>query len=147
MTAEIKTGVIVPLHKDAQARAEDICARLDSFTANIYEIPALVIKAHQAKDWEALGYPDWRTYVAERYGTRLVKLNRAVRRDWAGEFKAAGMSTREIAPITNVSWRKGNAGRATNGGPALAGMIMGIITIIIAVGLAILVGLSLPGSG
>lgn len=46
-----------------------------------------------------------------------------------------------------LGWRKGRNGRATNGGPALAGMIMGIITIVIAVGLAILVGLSLPSSG
>jgi hypothetical protein len=46
-----------------------------------------------------------------------------------------------------LGWRKGRARRATNGGPALAGMIMGIITIVIAIGLAILVGMSLPTSG
>jgi hypothetical protein len=43
-----------------------------------------------------------------------------------------------------LGWTKSRKGRATNGGPALAGMIMGIITIVVAVGLAIAVGLSLP---
>ena len=46
-----------------------------------------------------------------------------------------------------LGWRKGRVGRATNGGLALAGMIMGIITIVIAIGLAIAVGMSLPASG
>ena len=46
-----------------------------------------------------------------------------------------------------LGWRKGRTSRATNAGLALAGLIMGIITIVIAIGLAIAVGLAIPSSG
>src|SRR5437016_318820 len=91
------------LRDHAQTRAENIRTRLDSLTANINEIPVLIQEAYQAGDWQALGYPDWPAYVHEEYGTHIIKLDKAVRRKWARDLKAVGMSTREIAPVTNVS--------------------------------------------
>jgi len=102
LMAEISTGGVA-LRDDAQTRAENIRTRLESLTANFNEIPVLIEEAYRAKDWEALGYPDWPSYVHSQYDTHIIELDKAVRRKWARDLKAVGLTTREIAPVTNVS--------------------------------------------
>src|SRR5215468_4478117 len=102
LMAEISTGGVA-LRDDAQTRAENIRTRLESLTANFNEIPVLIEEAYRAKDWEALGYPDWPSYVHGQYDMHMIKLDKAVRRKWARDLKAVGLTTREIAPVTNVS--------------------------------------------
>ena len=83
----------------AQMRADAIRQRID----NLAEVPALIATAYQAEDWKTLGYESWEAYVSEEFGTSLLKLNTAMRKQWTRTLKDAGMSTREIAPVTNVS--------------------------------------------
>ena len=80
-------------------RADAIRQRID----NLAEVPALIATAYQAEDWKTLGYESWEAYVSEEFGTSLLKLNTAMRKQWTRTLKDAGMSTREIAPVTNVS--------------------------------------------
>jgi hypothetical protein len=46
----------------------------------------------------------------------------------------------------SLGWWQANQGKATNKGMAIAGFVMGVIGVAIAVGLLIIVGMSLPGS-
>lgn len=88
---------------DAKERAEDIRTRLDQAADALAEVPELVAQAHKAEDWRALDYGSWQDYVTAEFGTSLVKLDRATRRGWTRSLKDAGLSQREIAPVTNVS--------------------------------------------
>jgi len=87
----------------AQARATDIRTRLDSLAENIETIPRLVADAWQDSDWAALRYDTWEEYVTGEFGTHLIKLQRAMRKQWVEQLHAIGMSTREIAPVVNAS--------------------------------------------
>ena len=83
----------------ARERADAIRGRID----DLADVPRLIAEAYQAEDWRTLGYKSWGDYVSEEFGTSLLKLNTAMRKQWTHELKDAGMSTREIAPVTNVS--------------------------------------------
>lgn len=86
----------------AQQRAEAIRRGIDATAAALADVPRLVIEAHRAEDWRTLGYGTWQDYVTGEFGTSLIKLDRATRQTWTHSLKGAGMSTREIAPVTNV---------------------------------------------
>jgi hypothetical protein len=61
------------------------------------------MQAWENRDDLALGHQDWAAYIQAEYGTGLLKLDKAVRRQWALALKEAGLSTREIAPVINAS--------------------------------------------
>ncbi len=46
----------------------------------------------------------------------------------------------------SLGWWQANRGKATNKGMAIAGFVMGVIAVAIAIGLAIIVGMALPGT-
>jgi len=87
----------------ARERADQIKNGLDSIAEHIEQIPLLVIAAYQAGDWKTLGYKSWDGYVAEEFQTHLLKLDRAVRKNWTRRLSSAGLNQRQISAITNVS--------------------------------------------
>ena len=89
----------------AKARAEAIRSGIDSIAAAFQEVPRLIIEAREAGDWRTLGYPSWQDYVTGEFGTSIIRLDRATRKGWAITLSQAGMSTREIAPVVNASFK------------------------------------------
>jgi hypothetical protein len=87
----------------ARERADAIRSGIDATAAALQEVPRLVIEAFKAEDWRTLDYESWGDYVKGEFGTSLLKLDKATRKTWTLSLKEAGMSTREIAPVTNVS--------------------------------------------
>jgi hypothetical protein len=89
----------------ARERANEIRARIDSLTENLGRIPVMVQAAHDQQDWKALGYQSWPDYVHAEYGTALLRLSNAVRKEWCQRLAAGGLSTRAIAPVVNASFK------------------------------------------
>lgn len=89
--------------RQAQERADAIRSRLDSLAEHIEAIPALVTEAWENGDFGTLGYATWEEYVRGEYGTHLLRLERAIRREWVKQLTDKGMSSREIAPVVNTS--------------------------------------------
>lgn len=87
----------------ARERADAIRRGIDATAEALKEVPRLVIEAHKAADWRTLGYASWNDYVSGEFNTSLLKLDKATRKTWTLSLKDAGMSTREIAPVTNVN--------------------------------------------
>jgi hypothetical protein len=85
----------------ARNRADAIRRGIDALA----DLPQLVIEAHQAEDWRTLGYGTWQDYIVGEYGTSLIRLDKAMRHAWARSLSDAGVSTREIAPVVNVSYK------------------------------------------
>jgi hypothetical protein len=87
----------------AKERAEAIRSGIDAIAAALQEVPRLIIEARKAEDWKALDYASWDDYVSGEFGMSLIKLDKPTRKQWAIALKDAGMTTREIAPVTNSS--------------------------------------------
>jgi hypothetical protein len=87
----------------AKERAEAIRSGIDAIAEALKRVPQLIIEARKAEDWKALDYASWDDYVKTEFGTSLLKLDKATRKEWTVSLKDAGMTTREIAPVTNVS--------------------------------------------
>ena len=104
----------VDISSAARERADAIRGRID----DLADVPRLIATAYQAEDWRTLGYESWEDYVSEEFGTSLIKLNAAMRKQWTRTLKDAGMSTREIAPVTNVS--QATVSRDSNESPKTA---------------------------
>ncbi len=96
------SAILATAEKEAKERAKQIKSKLGSIAEHIEAIPPLVAKAYEAQDWRLLRYNDWEAYVHGEYETHLLRINRAVRKDWTQQFKQIGMSTREIKAVTNV---------------------------------------------
>ncbi len=90
----------------AVRRAERIRAGLVGYAAMRQDIA----DAYAQKDWIALGHASWHEYVQREFGEQLRVLDRDERRQAVGDFRAQGMSTRQIAKATGVS--KGEVDRA-----------------------------------
>ena len=45
-----------------------------------------------------------------------------------------------------IGWRKASQGLATSAGMGIAGLVLGIITVVIGAGLLIAIGMSVPGT-
>ena len=102
MTAQVNTGVVA-LREDAQTRADMIRAEFDSLVKHLENAVELLMQALREQDHVALGYDSWGDYVHAQLGTHLLKLDKTARRALTRQLTSAGMSTRQIAPITNVS--------------------------------------------
>jgi hypothetical protein len=88
------------------SRPEECTAQIRSWIELLADgcerVPDLVAEAHRERYWSTLGYPDWETYVRTEFGTSLLRLSVAVRRDWVTRLTDGGLSRREIAPVVNV---------------------------------------------
>jgi hypothetical protein len=105
----------------AQERADAIRRGIDAIASALAEVPELVQQAYKADDWRTLGYQSWQDYVYEEFRTSLIKLDVATRKTWTHSLREAGLSTREIAPVTNVSQMQvSRDGRETNVSPKTA---------------------------
>lgn len=103
-TVDITTGEIVEFDAAAaERRAERIVTRLDAIAENFTRVLPMIREAIEKRDDLALGYRSPGEYVADRFGQSLGSLGLEVRRAVVGELTAAGLSTRAIAPIVDVS--------------------------------------------
>ena len=113
----IEGQIVGDADSDAYKRAAEIRRGIDAWT----DVLSLIIEAYKEKDWETLGYSGWTEYVNGEFETNLLKLNAKVRKEWAPQLKAAGMSTREIAPVMNVDQSTVVRDAKSSDGPASPG--------------------------
>lgn len=106
-TVDITTGEIIDFDPAAaERRAERIVTRLDAIAENFTRVLPMIREAIEKRDDLALGYRSPGEYVADRFGQSLGGLGIEVRRAVVGELTAAGLSSRAIAPVVNVSDRQ-----------------------------------------
>lgn len=102
MMAEVVT---FPAMTEAEAErvTEQIAFRIDSITEN-YEVVMVLMRDALARNaHEALGYASPGAYIADRFGKSLQSLGASLRREFVHELSDAGLSTRAIAPVFDVS--------------------------------------------
>lgn len=101
----IETGEVVdPMGKvEAERITTRIADLLDGIADNIDQVIPLIREALTRQAWAALEYNGPSDYISERFSGALQRLSPEVRRPFAAELSAAGMSTRAIAPIVGVS--------------------------------------------
>ncbi|MEO6082543.1 MAG: helix-turn-helix domain-containing protein [Umezawaea sp.] len=83
---------------EAVARAERIRTGIESLAALQEDIAA----AFHRRDWTALGYDSWETYLDGEFGERRLKLSREQRRDIVASLRGDGLSTRAIGAALGV---------------------------------------------
>lgn len=91
--------VQVSAPEEAHGRAD----RIRSGMRVLAEWQTDVIAAYAARDWEALGYETWDTYLDGEYGEHRIQLPREQRREIVAGMSAAGMSTRAIGSAVGSS--------------------------------------------
>ncbi len=62
-----------------------------------------IAEAYAARDWEALGHPDWDTYIAEEFSEARVRLSTEQRAQAVLALRIEGMSQRAIASALGAS--------------------------------------------
>ena len=101
----IETGEVI--EQMTRVEAERITARiadkLDAIADNLEQVLPLIGEALTRRAWESLGYVSPQAYVSERFAGSLARLSPDVRRPVVAQLSAAGMSTRQIAPVVGVS--------------------------------------------
>lgn len=102
MSAEVVT---FPAMSEAEAErvTEQIAFRIDSITENYEVVMSLMRDALARNAHAALGYASPGAYIADRFGKSLQTLGTALRREFVHELSDAGLSTRAIAPVFDVS--------------------------------------------
>lgn len=99
-----ETGELIEFDKAAaERRAERITLRLDSIAENYRMVLPMIREAIEKRDDMALGYRSPGDYVSDRFGRSLAGLGMDVRRAVVGELTEAGLSTRAIAPVVDVT--------------------------------------------
>lgn len=86
----------------AVRRAERIRAGVVNYAQTRRDIA----DAYAHRDWQALGYESWETYLAGEFGEELRALagaDRVERRDAVAELRQSGMSTRAIGSALGAS--------------------------------------------
>lgn len=104
----IETGELVePLTKvEAERLTSRIADKLDDIADNLDQVLPLIGEALTREAWKVLGYASPTSYVQERFTGVLTRLPREIRQPVVQALKAAGMSTRAIAPIVGVSFQQ-----------------------------------------
>ena len=101
----IETGEVI--EQMTRVEAERITARiadkLDAIADNLEQVLPLIGEALTRRAWESLGYVSPQAYVSERFAGSLARLSPDVRRPVVAQLSAAGMSTRQIAPVVGAS--------------------------------------------
>lgn len=82
----------------ARARAGRIRQGIHNYLETLAEIAA----AYAARDWDALGYADWDSYVDEEFGASRMRLPVEHRQKAVTELRLAGMSQRAIGSALGV---------------------------------------------
>lgn len=101
-----RTGEVLDFDRAAaERRAERITLRLDAIADNYNAVMPMIREAIEKRDDLALGYRSPGEYVSDRFGRSLAGLGITVRRAVVGELTEAGLSSRAIAPIVDVSDR------------------------------------------
>jgi hypothetical protein len=67
------------------------------------EVMPMLRELFESEAHLALGYPSYGAYIQDRFGGSLARLGIETRREVVRELTAAGMSTRDIAPVLGVS--------------------------------------------
>ena len=101
----VATGEIVePMNaEEASSVTTQIKIKLDVMADNYESVQPLIREALTRQAYAALGYKAPGDYIADRFGGALARLDVDVRRAFVKEMSAAGMSTRQIAPVLGVS--------------------------------------------
>jgi hypothetical protein len=86
---------------EARMRAERIRAGLESYTQMRQDIA----DAFARRDWLALDYPSWFTYLEGEYGDELKRLTRSERPGAVADLREQGLSQRAIGAALGVSKR------------------------------------------
>jgi hypothetical protein len=84
---------------NARIRAERIRLGMHSYIATRRDIA----DAYRDRDWQALGYDSWETYVDGEFSESRVRLSAPERREAVAELRLAGMSQRAIGTTLGVS--------------------------------------------
>lgn len=88
---------------EAERITEQIVGRIDSISEN-YEVVMMLMRDALARNAHSvLGYVSPGAYIKERFGRSLEALGESIRREFMHELSDAGLSTRAIAPVFNVS--------------------------------------------
>lgn len=83
----------------ARARAARIRAGIQNYLHTLADIAA----AYAQRDWTALGYADWQSYVDGEYSEHRLRLTPEHRAKAVAELRLAGMSQRAIGSALGVS--------------------------------------------
>lgn len=100
----VETGELVEAMTPVEAEriTSRIADKLDAIADAHEQVLPLIGEAMTRQAWKALNYQSPQSYVSERFGRALERLNLPVRRAVVAELSEAGMSTREIAPIVGA---------------------------------------------
>lgn len=101
----VETGEIVQqmTAEEASSVTTQIVVKLDAIADNLQAVMPLIRTAITRQAHVALGYASPGAYVADRFGGALSRLGADLRREVVRELTEAGLSTRAIAPVFNVS--------------------------------------------
>lgn len=89
----------------ARSRAARIRAGIGAYMHTLADVSA----AYAQRDWEALGYDSWESYVEGEYSAARLKLTPEHRQKAVAELRLAGMSQRAIGTALGVSAATVNA--------------------------------------
>lgn len=101
--APVEVGFLNLTPDEAERLTTRIRLRLDTIAENTEVVVTLIEEARAGAAHEALGYPSWPAYVADRFGGALTRLAKAERVPLVQMLSDQGMSTRAIAPVVGVS--------------------------------------------
>lgn len=101
----VETGEIVEMMTSEQASSvtTQISLKLDVIADNYESVLPLMRQAITRQAHVALGYASPGAYVADRFGKTLSRLGVEMRREVVRELSSAGLSTRAIAPVFDVT--------------------------------------------
>lgn len=101
----VETGEVVHLMttEEASSVTTQIVVKLDAIADNYQSVMPLIRDAITRRAHAALGYLSPGAYVADRFGSALSRLGAELRRQVVRELSEAGLSTRAIAPVLEVS--------------------------------------------
>lgn len=102
----IETGEIMEelTRVEAERLTARIADKLDSIADNLEQVLPLIGEALTRGAWHSLGYASPTAYVSERFAKAFERLPVEIRRPVVAQLSAAGMSTRQIAPVVGVQY-------------------------------------------
>lgn len=89
--------------KEAEAITSRFREALSRFESSWAVLATIAIDAYTHRVWIPLGYISWDAYCSAEIDTSAARIPREIRVEIVGQMSAAGMSTRAIAPVTNMT--------------------------------------------
>lgn len=101
----VETGEVIEAmgRDEAQRVTDEIAIHLDSIAEHFETVMPLIREALTREAWKALDYRSVSEYVSIRFASAFARFPRDLRQKVVHELTAAGMSTRAIAPVFDVS--------------------------------------------